>query len=370
MWWRRGTQELCSSNVANIGEEEVVYLSHASMEGLPGFAPPPRNRLDLVTCQRLYPGLLATGIAAVAATWLAEHYHTPATLFALLFGLALNFLHEDGRCVPGIEFASRTLLRVGVALLGARITLEQIAALGLGPVTAVLLGVATTILAGVAGSRVLRLPRAFGVLSGGAVAICGASAALAIAAVLPQNKETQRDTVLAVVIVTTMSTIAMVVYPALVGPLQLDTLHAGLFLGGSIHDVAQVVGAAYTISPATGDVAIVIKLLRVALLFPVVMAIGFAFGAGAGVGRRVSVPLFLFGFAGLVVLRSIGVLPDGAAAVSSDVSRWCLVMAIAALGMKSSLKTLVAVGWRPVALVVVETLWIVAVMLAAAWVIR
>src|ERR1700735_2099188 len=96
----------------------------------------------------VYPGLLVAGTIALASTWLAQHYTAPVMLFALLFGMAVHFLPEEGRCRAGIEFASRSVLRLGVGLLGVRITLSQIPSLGLWPVATVIVGVATEILFG------------------------------------------------------------------------------------------------------------------------------------------------------------------------------------------------------------------------------
>jgi uncharacterized integral membrane protein (TIGR00698 family) len=235
----------------------------------------------------------------------------------------------------------------------------------------VVAGVTSTLLVGLLLARLLGLSRAFGTLSGGSVGICGASAALAIASVLPKTKESERDVILAVVVVTALSTIAMIVYPMLVTAIGLDHQRAGLFLGGTIHDVAQVVGAGYMISPQTGDVATYVKLLRVAMLLPVVASIAFAISrfsrdgtAGGAAKARVPLPTFLFGFAALVALNSLGVLPKPAAAAAGDVSRWCLVVAIAALGMKTSFKALIEAGWRPIAVMVLETLWLAGMVLA------
>jgi uncharacterized integral membrane protein (TIGR00698 family) len=279
--------------------------------------------------------------------------------------MAFHFLHEEGRCIPGIEFSSKAILRVGVALLGARITFEQIAGLGLGPIAIVLVGVLSTIGFGVAAARWLGLNRSFGLLSGGAVGICGASAALAIASVLPKTREAERDTIVAVVTVTALSTVAMIVYPMIVGLLGLSNSHAGVFLGGTIHDVAQVVGAGYAVSTETGDVATYVKLLRVTLLLPIVFSIAMLYRRAAGPGAKAvaPVPTFLLGFAALVVVGSFGLLPKAAVDAASGISRWCLVTAIAALGMKTSFKSLLAVGWRPVALMVAETLWVGVVVL-------
>ena len=346
-----------------------MFRSFDGMEGLPevDLAPAragafPGQALIL----KVWPGVLAAATVALAASWLAQHYAAPVMLFALLFGMAFHFLHEEGRCVAGIEFSSKAILRTGVALLGARITVEQMLDLGATPILMVVAGVASTILLGFLASRALGLSRSFGVLSGGAVGICGASAALAIASVLPKTKESERDVILAVVVVTTLSTIAMIFYPMLVTVIGLDHQRAGLFLGGTIHDVAQVVGAGYTISQKTGDIATYVKLLRVAMLLPVVGTIALVLsrqGEG-GSGMKVPLPWFLFGFAALVAINSLGVLPKVAVDGAGVVSRWCLVVAIAALGMKTTFKSLIAAGWRPVATMVLETAWIAALVLA------
>ena len=344
-----------------------------SMEGITRAEPTPTPRLlsylprgELL--HAIYPGLIVALTIGAAATFLSDHYGAPVMLFALLIGMAFHFLHEEGRCVAGIEFASRTVLRVGVALLGVRITFEQIAGLGVAPVAMVVVGVSTTTLFGLMMADRLKLSRTFGVLSGGAVAICGVAAALAIASVLPRNPQSERDTILTVVSVTALSTIAMIAYPILVVALGFDERHAGVFLGGTIHDVAQVIGAGYTISPQAGDIATYIKMLRVAMLLPVVLTIAFVLSrraAGAVGKRQALLPTFLIAFAALVALNSTGIIPKLVAAGISDVSRWCLVTAIAALGMKTSFKDLIAVGWRPVGLMIAETAWIAAVVFAA-----
>ncbi len=147
----------------------------------------------------LAPGVLTAVTIALAASFLAERYEGPQLLFALLFGMAFNFAADGPRVKVGIDFASKKILRFGVALLGARIGLEQIAALGAAPAAIVVAAVVGTILCGWLLSRLLRRPAADGLLTGGAVAICGASAALAISAVLPQGKDHQRFTLLTVV---------------------------------------------------------------------------------------------------------------------------------------------------------------------------
>lgn len=315
-----------------------------------------------------FPGLLVCLVIAAAAQFLADHYGAPQMLFALLIGMAVHFLADDVKTAPGIGFASSTVLRVGVALLGLRITLDQISGLGAFAVVWVALGVLVTILFGYALGRFTRAGRRLGVLSGASVGICGASAALAVAAIMPRDKDHERNTIFVVITVTTLSTISMIAYPILAQALGLSDNETGLFLGGTIHDVAQVVGAGYSVSEETGNVSTVVKLFRVVLLVPVVLVLGFVWrqggGVAAGAGRlpRLPLPGFVIGFVALVLLNSFMPLPEAVNAVLVDASRWCLVTAIAALGIKTSLQSLGEVGVLPVLMIVLETV------LLAAWV--
>ena len=317
-----------------------------------------------------WPGLAVTAVVAVAATFLSVHYRASVMLFALLLGMALHFLAEEGRCLPGIQLASSIVLRTGVALLGLRITFAQVESLGWQTVALVVATVAITILAGVAIARAMRLGSAFGTLTGGSVAICGASAALAIASILPRHQHAERDASFTVIGVTALSTLAMILYPIMSGALGLDHRAAGIFLGGTIHDVAQVVGAGYSVSTETGDTATIVKLLRVAMLLPACLVIGLALhvrGADAAHAAPV-LPWFAVVFALFVAVNSMGWIPATVVEWGSTVSRACLVMAIAAIGMKTSLKSLVDMGFRPVMLVVLETLVLAAMVLGVlAW---
>lgn len=319
--------------------------------------------------QRVMPGVLICVTIALAATFISDHYGGPTLLYALLFGMALHFLSEEGACLAGVEMSARSILRFGVALLGARITMEQVVSLGIGPIITVVIGVVATIAAGALLARLLGLHRDLGLLTGGAVAICGASAALALSAVMPRGANGERNTILTVVGVTTLSTLAMVVYPLVVGMLSLTDQLAGVFLGATIHDVAQVVGAGYMISEEAGDVSTLVKLMRVAMLVPVVMCFMLLFqnaeGGQAGGRRRIPrLPGFLVAFVTLVVVNSLGWIPAGLADGMTDLSRWCLVTAIAALGIKTSFQKLKVVGWKPVILMVAETLFLLLLVLA------
>jgi uncharacterized integral membrane protein (TIGR00698 family) len=324
---------------------------------------------------RLVPGIGMAGVLALAATLVARLHGGPQLLYALMFGVAFNYLSHESRTRPGIEVSGRTVLRLGVGLLGARITAGQIVGMGWETALTVVAATVTTMLCGLAMGRWLGMSRAQGVMSGGAVAICGASAALAISAVLPREKGGERFTLMVVVAVTIMSTLAMIVYPLIARLLHLPPALAGLFLGGTIHDVAQVVGAGYTLGPDTGDSATIVKLFRVALLTVVVVIVSAAFkgerervqqdlSSEGRPAKQALMPWFLWVFIVMVALNSLGALSPALQSATNDLSRACLVVAIAALGMKTSFNELAQLGWRPLALIVIETLWIAAFVLA------
>ncbi|WP_093375315.1 YeiH family protein [Variovorax sp. OV329] len=315
----------------------------------------------------LFPGTLACAVVAAAATFLSQHYGAPVMLFALVLGMAMNFLSADGPCKPGIEFTARHVLRWGVALLGLRITAAQVMALGWHPVLVVAVSLVLTIGVSMVVARLMGFSVLFGLLSGGATAICGASAALALAAALPPHPLKERATLFTVVGVSALSTLTMIAYPMIARALGMDEHAAGVFLGATIHDVAQVVGAGYGMSQATGDTATLVKLMRVSALLPVILfAAMFVRTTGRAVGASppALLPWFAVAFAALVAINSTGWLPKALATGGSDLSGWFLVAAMAGIGMKTQLRELMDVGLKPVVLMVGETAFIAALALA------
>lgn len=316
--------------------------------------------------QELAPGFSISLVAAAAASFLSEHYGAPVMLFALLLGMGLNFLSVEGRCKAGIEFTARTVLRIGIALLGMRITLGQITALGWQPIALVITLVAVTISVSIVSAKVLGFNRLFGMLTGGATAICGASAALALSAALPSHAQKEKATLFTVIGVSALSTLAMIVYPMIANWLELSPQAAGVFLGATIHDVAQVVGAGYSMSPETGDTATVVKLMRVAMLLPVIVCAAMITrmqGADSTGQRPPLLPWFAVGFLLLACINSTGWVPMVVQGGLNELSRWCLIISISALGMKTQLKELAAVGIKPILLMVGESVFLVLLVL-------
>lgn len=308
----------------------------------------------------LFPGVLIAATIALASQFVAEHYGAPAMLLALLFGIALNFLGEEAKSRPGIDFCSRQLLRLGVALLGVRISVSMLAALGWPIALLVIGGLLATIGFGLLAAHFFGFRSRFAFLSAGAVAICGASAALAISAILPKDERSEERLIFTVVGVTLLSTLAMVLYPVLATALGYDDRQTGIFIGATVHDVAQVVGAGFSVSQETGDVATLVKLLRVMMLAPVALVAALILRGtkkpGQADGKRPPlVPGFVLGFLMLAALNSAGAVPPVLAEGISAASRWLLLIAIASVGLKTVPRSILNVGAPAIALLCAET---------------
>ena len=318
----------------------------------------------------LFPGFLISALIALAAQFISDHYGAPAMLMALLFGIALNFLSDDPKCKRGIAFSARTLLRIGIAMLGLRISFSMAADLGWPIVFFVIGAVTSTILFGLLISKFFGYGPRFAFLSAGSVAICGASAAMAISAILPIDERTEERLVFTVVGVTILSTFAMILYPILADALSYDAKLAGIFLGATIHDVAQVVGAGFSKSEETGDIATVVKLIRVSMLAPIILIASILIRQVSekelGTSKRPPlVPGFVLAFVVLVIINSVQIVPENITEISVEISRWALLTAIAAVGMKTALREVINVGLPAISLLVIETAFICFFMIAA-----
>ncbi len=330
-----------------------------SIEGVPELVES-KPASPFTKIKRNVPGVLMCVIVTLAAQTISSHYTVPVMLMALLIGMSMNFLSQDEPTKHGVQYTSQSILRLGVVLIGARIVFEDFLSLGSLGISLVVIATLLVIVISMLCAKFLGLEKEQGILIGGATAICGASAALAISSVLPKSETREQNTLLAVLGVTAMGTIAMIVYPVIIGFLGYDDHQSGVLIGGTIHDVSQVVGAGYSISTEAGDTAVIIKLMRVFLLIPVVLAVALLFGKNStdSKKRRLPIPLFLAGFFLLMILNSFHLLPENLTAFLEFSSKCCLVMAIAAVGMKTSLKTLSSLGWRPFLLVLIDTAFI------------
>lgn len=303
------------------------------------------------------PGLGFAGVASLAAAYLSEHYGAPIMLMGLLIGLAFNFVNGDVRTHAGLGFASKTLLRWGIVLVGLQVTFAQIASLGLPAFLFIAALIGAVLMTGTLMARFVGMGGAFGTLAGGAVGICGASAALALASVLGEKRASQAQLTLVLVTVSAASAVAMSLYPALAHALHLTDRQAGFLMGASIHDVAQSLGAGYSYSQEAGQTATVVKLTRVALLAPTLALVALAYPKDrAERGTGIGVPWFVFGFLALTALHSFVTIPPIVLTVVPKIALALLLLAVTATGIRSPLNLLLEQGWRSSLPVVAATI--------------
>jgi uncharacterized integral membrane protein (TIGR00698 family) len=330
--------------------------------------------------QRLAPGI-GLALAVAVAAWLAEplvkaatggRLSLPAMVIALLIGIGLFAVAARPAFEPGLTFCVKKLLRWAIGLLGLRIALGDILELGASTAMIVIGAMALTIASGVWLARALGRVDGFGALAGAACAVCGASATLATATVVPDYREKAADIAFTVVMANAVSTLVMLAYPPLCALLGLSAQETGVMLGATIHDMAQVVGAGYAISESAGNTAVIVKLFRVFLLLPVVLIIGWwlvagtrANGAAGAAAARVPLPVFALVFLGLCLVNSLmAAQPALSASIGFPAIKawlgvaatWGLLIAIAALGLGTSLKAILAIGWRHAAVFMGATL--------------
>jgi uncharacterized integral membrane protein (TIGR00698 family) len=332
---------------------------------------------------KLVPGLVLSGVLAylsvqiepvtthLALATIGKKITITAPVIALLIGVVLHPVADRPAFTIGTTFAIKRVLRWAIALFGLRIALTDIVGLGVGTAAMVMASMAVTLVSGVLFARLFGRGDLYGAIAGGATAVCGASAALATASVLPHYKDRESDTVFVAITVNILATVAMIAYPALCEFLGFDQRTTGIFLGATIHDVAQVVGAGYAVSDQAGNIATIIKLFRVFMLLPVVLGVGWWFSAQGGDSHeaRVPVPVFAIMFLVFVVINTMGVIPPLLKFVLVEASRWGLLIAIAALGLNTSLRTILRVGPKHMLVVlassavifVIPLLWLLAI---------
>jgi uncharacterized integral membrane protein (TIGR00698 family) len=322
-----------------------------------------------------FPGVTMSAIVAaigyLAAPYVAHVVPIPNMVIALVVGIALNPFAARPAMQPGMAFCVRTMLRWAVALLGLRVGLADIAALGPETATLIVLAMVATVISGFVFARISGQAAGFGALVGVGTAVCGASATLAVSTVVPNYPGKQPDIAFVVVAVNALATLAMLVYPPICIVLGFDPQTTGVMLGGTIHDVAQVVGAGYAVSVPVGNTAVIVKLFRVFLLLPVVLGVGWHFTRMGLKHGEARVPVPVFGIVFLVLCAVNSALPLMPALVPTyapikgvlvEASTWGLLLAIGALGLGTSIKTIIGLGWRHITTVLGTTAVIFVVM--------
>lgn len=304
-------------------------------------------------------GIALAALVTVAAFAAAELSGGPVMIFALIGGLAISGFASRDLVRPGICFSAKHILYAGVVLLGSQIALADLIGLGWQPLAIASFGVLFALSFGWVIGRAFGLSSQHAILSAGAVAICGGSAAMAICAALPKSEHRHTATVTTIMLVAIISTLVMAAYPLIASALNFSDAQAGTFFGASIHNVAQAIGAGHIISEDAAQTASVVKLTRVACLVPAVVLIAYVFtrtkANDDSAHAAPTVPLFLIGFVGLVLINSLVILPPALTETMGTVSHFALVMSIVALGAQTTVGDLFKTGAGAIGAMCVQT---------------
>lgn len=325
----------------------------------------------------LAPGLLLAGAIAAAATWGARQpllagSGLSALTLAICIGLVIGntvYPRLAPGCHAGVGLAKQRLLRAGIVLYGLRLTFQDIGHVGMAGVVvdALVLG-STFLLAQWLGRRVFGLDARTTVLIGAGSSICGAAAVLATEPVIKGRAE---DVAVAVATVVVFGTVGTFLYPALFhwnaahGWLDMSPAQYGLYVGSTVHEVAQVVAAGEAIAPEAADVAVISKMVRVMMLAPFLLLLSMAVARGNrssqvsdGQPRRITIPWFALGFVAMAGVNSLGVLPAAVVQVGVQLDNALLAVAMAALGLTTHVRAVRAAGTKPLLLAALLFAWL------------
>nr|WP_315778214.1 MULTISPECIES: YeiH family protein [unclassified Bradyrhizobium] len=289
-------------------------------------------------------------------------------ILAIVAGMALhNVIGTPARAKPGVAFSMSRVLRLAIILLGLQLTAAQIVEVGARGLVVIALSLTGTFLFTVWMGRLLGVDRKLAELIAAGTSICGASAVIGTNTVTRAHDE---DVAYAVACVTVFGSIAMFIYPLLPTLLHLDAHAFGLWSGASIHEIAQVVAAAFQQGQQAGEFGTIAKLARVMLLAPVVLALGLLatrrarHGGETRSNAQPPLPWFVFGFIALVGLNSVISIPAEMKTVIVTATTFLLSMALAAMGLETDFAKLKAKGLRPLALGLLAFLFIAGFSLA------
>lgn len=300
---------------------------------------------------------------AISSILMSHNFGGSSIVYGLFLGFATQHIINVNTYSMHLERWGGWFLKFGVTLLGFRINLEVFAFIGLDVIIVVGLSVFFSIILGLFFAKKLNLSRDEGLIGGVSVAVCGASAAIAMGSLLNQTERNKQFLIATIAVVTLYSSAGLIVYPFLLRWLAVDDFIASVLIGGTIHDVAQVVAAGAMMGQEVGDVSIIIKLYRVFLLFPIILIVGMVLGmqstskSVSGVSKML--PIYLYLFLVLVGFTSLGLVPSKITEVSGFLSSFSLTLALVAVGLKTQLSKVIGLGWKVPVFLMVQTLTLV-----------
>lgn len=318
-------------------------------------------------------GVLLITLFSCAAFYIGDMgFVKSLQLSPMIVGIVLGMLYANSlrnnlpdTWVPGIQFCSKRVLRIGIILYGFRLTFQNVLDVGLPTIVIDAIVVAVTIGGGILIGRLLKMDRGITLLTSVGSAICGAAAVLGTESAI---RVKPYKTAVAVSTVVIFGTLAMFVYPILYrnGVFDLDTKAMGIFTGSTVHEVAHVVGAGNAMGKEVSDTAIIVKMLRVMMLVPVLLIISYsvmraALKNGDTEGRgRISLPWFAILFLVVIGFNSFDLLPHGLVDFINTFDTFLLTMAMTALGAETSIDKFKKAGFKPFLLAFILFIWLIA----------
>ena len=304
--------------------------------------------------RRIAPGVLAAAAVAIVARLGAMFLPSAVSevLLAVLIGVVVaNSGLLPAAAGPGIAFAVQRILRLGIILLGARLSLFDVAQIGAGALLLVVLTMTVAFSAALLAGRIAHIPPRLALLIGVGTAVCGNSAIVATAPVIDAE---EREVSFAVATITLFGTLAVFLYPLIGHALGLTSQTFGTWAGVAVNDTSQVVAASAAFSPEARDIATVVKLVRNTLMAPLIVLIAWWWARQQPVaekdvraGALRAFPLFVIGFLFMALLRTTGLIDRASAAPIDEVARACILVALAGVGLSTRVAQLRSIGVRP-----------------------
>lgn len=317
-------------------------------------------------------GILFVALFSVIATSMADFViFKQFAISPLIIGIVLGVIYANtlrdkfpSDWQAGITFSTKTLLRIGIIFYGFRLTFQHVAEVGLAGILMSLFIVTFTFLLGyLVGTKLLKLDRDTSILISAGSSICGAAAVLATEPVL---KAEAHKTSIAVATVVVFGTIAMFLYPFIYqsGLLSLNEQAMGVYLGGTLHEVAHVVAAGHAINDNVADTAVIVKMLRVMLLAPFLLLLSMwlkgqlMHNSHQSNRSPIVIPWFAVAFIAVVGFNSLNLLPAQTITVINQADTFALTMAMTALGMETRTNKFKGIGFKPLYLASILFLWL------------
>ena len=320
-------------------------------------------------------GVLLIGLFSCAAFYIGSaQIFTELSFSPMIIGLILGMLYANSlrnnlpeTWVPGIQFCSKKLLRLGIILYGFRLTFMDVVAVGLPGIIIDVIVVTVTVIGGYWLGKALKMDRDIALLTSIGSGICGAAAVLGAESTI-QTKPYK--TAVAVATVVIFGTISMFLYPIAyrAGILNLSPEEMGIYAGSTLHEVAHAVGAGNAMGPEISDVAVIVKMIRVMLLVPVLLILGYWTAvsavkhgnAGNATKGKVTIPWFALGFLAVIGFNSFSLLPQSVVDIINYIDTFLLTMAMVALGAETSIDKFKKAGAKPFILAFILFIWLIA----------